>query len=157
MTDYRVCVQRWLLLIIITLVTTSFQMPATQQQSTPSLADLPCVRVRVCLQVTGRRSTRTAGGTGSATRGKCCMSMLKMTMKMMMGTNMIPIDLPSHYYSIYLWLSSSWNTPYSIDLCVGEKKPKHLMCSTHHTSVNNEVQSIHLCANIKNLTEPQNT
>lgn len=46
-------------------------------------------------QVTGRKSTHTARGAGSATRGKCCTSWaaaMKMRM-LMMETNVILTDL----------------------------------------------------------------
>lgn len=66
----------------------------------------------LCIQVTGRRSTLTAGGAGSATRGKCCMSWTAVTMVVMMmrmETNMILIDLSCHL-NLLLDLPNALNT-----------------------------------------------
>lgn len=77
-------------------------------------------------QVTGRRSTRTAEGAGSATRGRCCTSSAATTKKRMrMGINMILIELshnphPSALPNAIFKKNIKKKTPYPIDFCVGE-------------------------------------
>lgn len=77
-------------------------------------------------QVTGRRSTRTAEGAGSATRGKCCMSLAAMMkMKMRMGINMILIELSHNPHPSALPNAIfKKNNAYHIDFCVGESGPE---------------------------------